>query len=118
MAPSLPIAERLTARAAVALPRPVQRLVFGAPVRRDGLELAPEVQTLAKLDRWVGPGTVDQVPVAGARRRLRHDALVGGYFDYGSTQAEIASHLGCHYSTVCRWLRRAEIRSGMWLRKT
>ena len=47
-------------------------------MRRDGLELAPEVQTLAKLDRWVGPGTVDQVPVAEARRRLRHDVLVAG----------------------------------------
>ena len=44
--------------------------------------------------------------------------LLQADFDYGYTQAEIATHLGCHYSTVCRWLRRAEIRSGMWLRKT
>ena len=71
-------AERLTARAAVGLPRPVQRLAFGAPIRRDGLELAPEVQTLVKLDQLVGAGGVDAVPVREARARLLHDALVAG----------------------------------------
>ena len=71
-------AERLTARAAVGLPRPVQRLAFGAGIRRDGLVLAPEVQTLVKLDQLVGAGGVDAVPLPEARARLRHDALVAG----------------------------------------
>jgi len=76
--PALPkSAERLAARAAVALPRSVQRLVFGGAVR-DGLELVPEVQTLARLEQWVGAGEIDRFPVPEARKRLRHDALVGG----------------------------------------
>ena len=71
-------AERLTARAAVGLPRPVQRLAFGARIRRDGLVLAPEVQTLVKLERLVRSGGVDAVPLPEARALLRHDAVVAG----------------------------------------
>jgi acetyl esterase len=71
-------AERLTARAAVGLPRPVQRLAFGARIRRDGLVLAPEVQTLVKLERLVRAGGVDAVPLPEARALLRHDAAVAG----------------------------------------
>lgn len=38
----------------------------------------------------------------------RKDAIAVAYRDYGYTLREIADHLGCHYSTVSRHLRRAE----------
>jgi acetyl esterase/lipase len=79
MPPSLLIgAARVAARAVVALPRSLQRLAFGAGIRRDGLVLAPEVQTLAKLAQWVGVDGADQVPVPEERQRLRRKALIAG----------------------------------------
>ena len=48
----------------------------------------------------------------------RDNALLTAYFDHGYAQREIAEHLGCHYSTVSRWLRSAEERTAMWQRKT
>src|SRR4051812_39454832 len=41
-------------RSAIALPRPVQRLVVGPPVRRDGRQLALEAQLLLRLLRTRG----------------------------------------------------------------
>jgi acetyl esterase/lipase len=70
--------ERTLARAAVALPRSLQRLAFGAPPRRDGVVLVPEVQTLRRLDQWLGPGGVDEYPVAEARTMLRENATLAG----------------------------------------
>jgi putative transposase len=48
----------------------------------------------------------------------RTAGLVAAYFDHGYSQREIAEHLGCHYSSVSRWLRDAETAVGMWQRKT
>jgi putative transposase len=60
-----------------------------------------------------------------ARPTLRHlfsgdrdTGLLAAYFEHDYSQREIAEFLGCHYSTVSRWLRLAEQRSGMWQRKT
>jgi acetyl esterase len=70
--------ERLAGRAVVALPASVQRVLFGRPAQRDGLTLAPEVQTLVKLEEWVGQGGYEGQTPDEARARLRHDALVAG----------------------------------------
>jgi hypothetical protein len=48
----------------------------------------------------------------------RDTGLLAAYFEHEYSQREIAECLGCHYSTVSRWLRLAEQRRGMWQRKT
>ena len=48
----------------------------------------------------------------------RDTGLLAAYFEHDYSQREIAEFLGCHYSTVSRWLRLAEQRRGMWQRKT
>ena len=99
-------AERLTARAAVGLPRPVQRLAFGAGIRRDGLVLAPEVQTLVKLDQLVGAGGVDAVPLPEARARLRHDALVAGGRPRAMAEVRAVDAAASRRGSTCRPRRR------------
>jgi acetyl esterase len=72
------VLEYRVARAMVALPRPVQRLLAGPPVRVDGLELAVEVQLLlGLLERFGGPPR-DTLSVEAARASLAHDAETFG----------------------------------------
>lgn len=41
-------------------------------------------------------------------RRLNDDAIVKAYTHYGYTPQKIARHLGVHYTTVSRALKRTE----------
>lgn len=62
-------AQALTVRAVFALPRPVRRLIAGAPIRIDGQELALDAQLLLTLQKLSGAGLRVGEP-AEARRRL------------------------------------------------
>jgi transcriptional regulator with PAS, ATPase and Fis domain len=42
------------------------------------------------------------------RGKNQDQALLTAYRRYGYQLAEIASHVGVHYSTVSRWMRQAE----------
>jgi transposase len=44
----------------------------------------------------------------------RDEGLIAAYVDHGYSQRDISDHLGCHYSSVSRWIRAAR----MWQRKT
>ena len=46
------------------------------------------------------------------------DPIAAAYRRYGYTLREIAAHLGCHYATVSRRLRKAEPSSNVRDRKT
>jgi acetyl esterase len=59
--------EGAIARGLLRLPAPVQRLLAGAPVRRDGLELDPTSQLLLKLERWSGEAPGHDLSPAEAR---------------------------------------------------
>lgn len=43
-------------------------------------------------------------------KQIRDRAILRAYRRYGYRQREIAEHLGVHYTTVSRWLKRAESR--------
>jgi acetyl esterase len=79
--------ERLSLRGALGLPEPVQRLLSGRRVIRDGQTLAADVQLmlrLKKLAREPGPETL---PLAEARRAvLRQSAMVGGSQPVGAVR--------------------------------
>jgi acetyl esterase len=79
--------ERLSLRTAMALPEPVQRLLAGRPVVRDGQTLATDVQLmlrLKKLAREPGPETL---PVEDGRRAVRRQsAMVGGAQPVGAVR--------------------------------
>ncbi len=79
--------ERLSLRGAMALPAPVQRLLTGRRVVRDGQTLAADLQVMLlmqKLAREPGPETL---PVAEGRRAvLRQSAIVGGAQPVGAAR--------------------------------
>src|SRR3954447_23139796 len=79
MPPELPPAvERALGRAIMGLPRWIQRLIAGRPVRRDGIQLETEVQVMLRLqERFGGPG-YDELDVAEARATLAADAARAG----------------------------------------
>jgi acetyl esterase len=61
------------------LPLAVQRLLVGAPIRIDGLELHPTSQLLVKLERLAKVPPVESLPVADARAQVgRQAALLTG----------------------------------------
>ncbi len=72
-------AQAAAVRAAYALPGPLRRLIAGAPVRRDGQELALDAQLLLRLQKTAGTELVAAGGVASSRVALdlgRH--LVSG----------------------------------------
>ncbi|MGW0882347.1 alpha/beta hydrolase [Streptomyces sp. NPDC002671] len=79
---TIPVQVRLQAaavRAAFALPRPLRRLIAGAPVRRDGQQLALDAQLLLRLQQLSGHQLVSPGGVGPSRTELdlgRH--LVSG----------------------------------------
>src|SRR4051812_50225150 len=79
MPPELPPAvERALGRAIMGLPRWIQRLIAGRPVRRDGIQLETEVQVMLRLqERFGGPGYAE-LDVAEARATLAADAARAG----------------------------------------
>jgi acetyl esterase len=73
-----PVVERALGQAILDLPRPVKRLIAGAPIRRDGLELEPEVQVMLRLQERFGGPEYDELGVAEARATLANDAARAG----------------------------------------
>jgi acetyl esterase len=70
-------AERAVAAAVAALPPTVQRLLAGGrPIRRDGQELAPDVQLVLTLLRLGGHRGLDSMTPAAARAEIRRAARV------------------------------------------
>ena len=71
--------ETLTLQAALALPGPVQRLLAGRPVSRDGQTLATETQLLLRLSRLTRQPAAESLPIPEGRRALvRQARAVGG----------------------------------------
>ncbi|MDQ0990813.1 alpha/beta hydrolase [Streptomyces sp. V3I7] len=79
---TIPLPVRVQAaavRAAFALPRPLRRLIAGAPVRRDGQELALDAQLLLRLMRAAGTRLVvgDQVETSRTLLELGRHIVSG-----------------------------------------
>ena len=80
-------AERQLYRGIMGLPRPVQQLVAGRPMRREGQTLATDVQTTLRLMRITREPELASVPVPESRRLLRrHTALTGGNQPIGAVR--------------------------------
>jgi len=79
MPPELPPAvERALGRAIMGLPRWIQRLIAGRPIRRDGIQLETEVQVMLRLQERFGGPEYDELDVAEARATLAADAARAG----------------------------------------
>ena len=61
-------------KSALGLPRPVRRLIAGAPVVRDGLLLDPEIQMLLRLESIEGRPALETLDPAAARAEIRRSA--------------------------------------------
>jgi acetyl esterase len=69
------------------LPPRVQRVLLLRPVRRDGLTLAPEIQLMLRLQRWVREPRMEDLPLPQARRRMvRQTRHLGGVLPIGNTE--------------------------------
>ena len=86
--------ETLTLRAAMALPEPVQRLLGGRPIVRDGLTLAAETQLMLRLQQVSGLPGAETVPIPQGREILdRQSAMVGGSLPVGEVRDLVAAGL-------------------------
>ena len=88
--------ERLLARVIPAVPRPLQRLLAGRPIRIDGQELHPEAQIGIRLVEWSGP-SFETLPIPEARETIRRDADIvrGPRIEVGAVRdLEIAGPAG------------------------
>lgn len=65
-------------RAAFALPTPVLQRFVGAPVRRDGQQLAPEAQLMLRLQTRTGFRLVRETVAESRRQMRRNSVLVDG----------------------------------------
>jgi acetyl esterase len=85
--PPLERAESFVLRAALGLPEPVQRVLAGRPVVRDGQTLATDVQLMLRLQQVVRERAVETLPVPQGRVALRRQArLAGGRQPVGGTR--------------------------------
>lgn len=88
--PGVRIVERtqaFTVRAALGLPRPVQRLLAGRPVRRGGELLDVEPQLLLRLQRVAREPAIESLPIQEGRLAMaRQAALVAGDQPIGSVR--------------------------------
>src|SRR3954453_1875519 len=74
----LPAVQRALGRAILGLPRWIQRLIAGRPIRLDGIELETEVQVMLRLQERFGGPEYDELEVAEARTTLAADAARAG----------------------------------------
>src|SRR3954466_8954373 len=74
----LPAVQRALGRAILGLPRWIQRLIAGRPIRRDGIQLETEVQVMLRLQERFGGPEYDELEVAEARATLAADAARAG----------------------------------------
>lgn len=71
--------ETLSLRAAMVLPEPLQRLLAGRRVVRDGQTLAADTQLMLRMQRLVREPGAETLPVSEGRRAiLRHARMTGG----------------------------------------
>jgi acetyl esterase len=71
--------ERMTLKGVLGLPEPVQRVLAGRRVIKDGQTLATDTQLMLRLERVVREPAAETLPIPDGRRAiLRHAALVGG----------------------------------------
>ena len=85
--PLLDRVEALTFRGAMALPRPVQRVLAGRRVVRDGQTLDPEIQLFLRLQKLVREPAAETLPLAEGRQAIRkQSALVGGVPPVGAVR--------------------------------
>lgn len=76
--PATERAQSAILRAAMGLPEPVQRLLGGRAIVRDGQTLAADVQLMLRLQRVVREAGAETLPLAAGRRALRHHATATG----------------------------------------
>ena len=69
-----------------------------------------EIREIPKAQRYATRPSLDELFTMENRndKRLKDEAIVKAYTHYGYTLQEIAQHLGLHYTTVSRALKRAE----------
>ena len=85
--PLLDRVEALAFRGAMALPRPVQRVLAGRRVVRDGQTLDPEIQLALRLQKLVREPAAETLPLAEGRQAIRKQcALVGGVPPVGAVR--------------------------------
>ena len=71
--------EKRVVKAVLGLPEPVQRVLAGRPVVRDGQTLAVDTQLMLRLQKLVREPAPETLPMAEGRTAvLRQSALVGG----------------------------------------
>ena len=79
--------EPLAFRALMGLPRPVQRVLAGRPVRLDGQVLDPETQWMLRIQRLRREPAAETLPMPQARKAiLRQSRLVGGRQPIGAVR--------------------------------
>ena len=79
--------EALSLRAALALPQPVQRLLGGRPVVRDGQTLAADTQLMLRMQRLVREPGAETLPIPQGRTAiLRQAAMTGGRQPIGAVR--------------------------------
>jgi acetyl esterase len=79
--------EAFAFRAAMAAPRPAQRVLAGRRVMRDGQTLDPEIELALRLEKVAHDPAVETVPITEGRRLIRkRAALVGGEQPIGTTR--------------------------------
>lgn len=71
-------AESLTLRGAMGLPEPVQRLLAGRRIVRDGQTLATDTQLMLRLQRLAREAGAETMPVAEGRLTVLHHASAAG----------------------------------------
>ena len=79
--------ETLSLRAALALPAPVQRVLAGSPIIRDGQTLAVDTQLMLRMQRLVREPGAETLPIPEGRAAiLRHAGMTAGRQPIGSVR--------------------------------
>ena len=87
LAPLVEAAEPAAFRALMALPTPVQRLLAGRTIVRDGQRLDTETQWMLRLKELLREPPVETLPMTEARAGLRRQSrLVGGHQRIGRVE--------------------------------
>jgi DNA invertase Pin-like site-specific DNA recombinase len=94
---------------------PSDAVVFGSDALRAEVATALEphrhVRDFVRKERYAVRPRLECVLGTGSNRDSRLSAMADAYWRYGYTLREIATHLGCHQSTVWRQIRRVDAES-------
>jgi REP element-mobilizing transposase RayT len=71
------------------------------------------IKEVPRIQRYAGRRTLNELFGKGKRdgARIKDETIYAAYGNYGYTLKEIAEHLGVHYATISRAIKRAETRN-------